>query len=216
VTISTGSGGTATLTSGNQATLICDSVNLFNANTILAGTTSISLANGTVSAPSLNFAAETGTGVYRGTAGEFDIAILGANLFTLTATGLAISGTISGTAITGTSITGTSLLTGNGSAASPSISFTGNTNTGIYRSAANTVGISANGVQAATIGTTGLNVTGIGAFTGAVSGTTGSFSGAVTGASYAGGAVSGTTGTFSGAVSGTTGTFTVGITGGTF
>jgi len=216
VTISTGLGASAILTGGNQATLICDSVNLFNANTILAGSSSISLANGTVASPSLNFAAETGTGVYRGAAGEFDIAILGANLFTLTATGLAISGTISGTAITGTTITGTSLLTGNGSAASPSISFTGNTNTGIYRSASNTVGISANGVQAATIGTTGLNVTGVGAFTGAVSGTTGAFSGAVTGASYSGGSVSGTTGVFSSTVSGTTGTFTTGITGGTF
>jgi hypothetical protein len=195
VTISTGSGGTATLTGGNQATLICDSVNLFNANTILAGTTSISLANGTVSAPSLNFAAETGTGVYRGTAGEFDIAILGANLFTLTATGLAINGTISGTAITGTTITGTGLVTGTGSAAGPSITFTGNTNTGFYRSASNTIGVSANGTQVANFGTTGLNVIGIGAFTGAVSGTTG---------------------TFSGAVSGTTGNFTTGIFGGTF
>jgi len=183
------------LTGGNQATLICDSVNLFNANTILAGTTSISLANGTVSAPSLNFAAETGTGVYRGTAGEFDIAILGANLFTLTATGLAINGTISGTAITGTTITGTGLVTGTGSAAGPSITFTGNTNTGFYRSASNTIGVSANGTQVANFGTTGLNVIGIGAFTGAVSGTTG---------------------TFSGAVSGTTGNFTTGIFGGTF
>jgi hypothetical protein len=43
---------------------------------------------------------------------------------------------------------------------------------------------------------TGLSVTGAISATGAISGTTGTFSGAVTGASYSGGAISGTTGTF--------------------
>jgi hypothetical protein len=93
LTVSTGGGGTAVLTAGSQATLVCDSVNLYNANTILAGSSSISLSSGTVGAPSLNFAAETTTGVYRAASGEFDIAILGVNLFALTATGLQISGT---------------------------------------------------------------------------------------------------------------------------
>jgi len=103
VTISTGSGGTATIDAGNQATLICDSVNLFNANTVLAGTSNISLADGTVGAPSLKFASETTTGVYRGAAGEFDIAILGINRFILAATGLTIAGGVTGTTGTFTS-----------------------------------------------------------------------------------------------------------------
>ena len=103
VTISTGSGGTATIDAGNQATLICDSVNLFNANTVLAGTSNISLADGTVGAPSLKFASETTTGVYRGAAGEFDIAILGVNRFILAATGLTIAGGVTGTTGTFTS-----------------------------------------------------------------------------------------------------------------
>jgi hypothetical protein len=93
VTISTGSGSSAILTAGTQATLVCDSVNLFNANTILAGSSTVSLNSGSVGAPSLNFSAETTTGVYRAASGEFNIAILGVNLFTLTATGLNISGT---------------------------------------------------------------------------------------------------------------------------
>ena len=93
LTISTGSGATAVLTAGSQATLVCDSVNLFNANTILAGSSTISLNSGTVGSPSLNFSAETTTGVYRAASGEFDIAILGVNLFALTATGLNINGT---------------------------------------------------------------------------------------------------------------------------
>jgi hypothetical protein len=93
VTISTGSGATAILTAGSQATLVCDSVNLYNANTVLAGSSSISLNSGSVGAPSLNFSSETTTGVYRAASGEFDIAILGVNLFALTSTGLQINGT---------------------------------------------------------------------------------------------------------------------------
>lgn len=95
VTISTGvaGGATAIIPAGNQSTLICDSVNLLNANTIIAGGTAISLLDGTVGAPSLSFGNEPTTGIYRPASGEFGIAILGVNLFTLTATGLTIDGT---------------------------------------------------------------------------------------------------------------------------
>jgi len=93
VTITTGSGSTAILTAGSQATLVCDSVNLYNANTILAGTSTISLNNGSPSNPSLNFATEATTGIYHAAAGEFNISILGVLRSTLTASGLAIVGT---------------------------------------------------------------------------------------------------------------------------
>jgi len=93
LTISTGAGATAILTAGSQATLVCDSVNLFNANTVLAGSSSISLNSGSVGAPSLNFSAETTTGVYRAASGEFNIAILGVLRSTLSAPGLALVGT---------------------------------------------------------------------------------------------------------------------------
>jgi hypothetical protein len=96
VTISTGSGSTATISAGQQATLICDSVNLVNANTVLAGSTAISLINGSVGAPSLNFASETSTGIYRAGSGEFDIAILGVKQFALLATGAVIPSGLSG------------------------------------------------------------------------------------------------------------------------
>ena len=104
VTISTGSGATAVLTVGTQATLVCDSVNLYNANTILAGSSSISLINGSVGAPSLNFASETTTGIYRAASGEFNTAILGVLRSTVSATGLAIvgTGTFSGGVLGGT------------------------------------------------------------------------------------------------------------------
>lgn len=83
----------ATIPAGQQATLICDSVNMVNANTILAGAASISLIDGTVGAPALNFGSEPTTGVYRSAAGQFDISILGVNLFNLSSTGLNIDGT---------------------------------------------------------------------------------------------------------------------------
>ena len=95
VTISTGvsGGATATISANNQATLICDSVNVVNANTVLAGLTTVSMGNGSVGSPSLYFSSETSTGVYRSAAGHFDISILGTNLFSLSTTGLLVSGT---------------------------------------------------------------------------------------------------------------------------
>jgi hypothetical protein len=94
VTVSTGvaGGATATVPAGQQSILICDSVNMLNANTALAGGTSFSLIDGAVGSPSLNFGSETNTGVYRPASGEFGISILGVNLFSLSATGLTING----------------------------------------------------------------------------------------------------------------------------
>ena len=95
LTISTGVGGasTAIIAANNQATLICDSQNLLNANTVLAGASTISLLNGSVGNPSLTFASEPMTGVYRAASGEFNTAILGVLRSTLSASGLAIVGT---------------------------------------------------------------------------------------------------------------------------
>ena len=106
LTVTTGVSGsaTATIPPGQQATLVCDGTNFFNANTVQAGATSLNLINGTVSTPAINFAAETNTGIWRSGYGEFDISILGTNRFALTATGLAITGAVSGT--TGTFTTG--------------------------------------------------------------------------------------------------------------
>jgi hypothetical protein len=88
-----GGGGTATVPAGQQVILLCDSVNLLNASTIAAGATTVSLISGTVGAPSLNFASESSTGIYRSATGELAMAILGVNLFTLSSAGLNINGT---------------------------------------------------------------------------------------------------------------------------
>ena len=92
LTFTTGSGGTATVPGSAQSILVCDSVNILNANTYLAGATGISLSDGTVGSPSLNFATETSTGIYHATSGQMNVAILGVNLASFSATGLSITG----------------------------------------------------------------------------------------------------------------------------
>jgi hypothetical protein len=101
LTLTTGiSGGSnAIIPPGQQATLICDGTNFLNANTTQAGATSISLINGTVGTPSLNFGSETSTGVYHPSTGEFAISILGTQKVNVTSTGMLVTG--SGTFTTG-------------------------------------------------------------------------------------------------------------------
>lgn len=95
LTITTGVGGgaTATVSAGNQATLICDGVNFYNANTVQAGASVSSLANGSAANPSLSFASEPSTGVYRSGSGSFNISILGTNRAEVNATGIDVTGT---------------------------------------------------------------------------------------------------------------------------
>lgn len=92
VTLSTGGGNDVTLSQGESAIVICDSINLINAVTVAVGIANISLNDGSVAAPSLAFANEVSTGIYRAQAGEFNIAVLGANASTLDANGLTIQG----------------------------------------------------------------------------------------------------------------------------
>lgn len=98
-TVTTGLGYTATIPPGQQATLICDGTNFLNANTTQAGANSISLIDGTVGTPALNFAAETSTGLYRPSAGQLAISVLGTKRVGVTATGVTVTG--SGTFTTG-------------------------------------------------------------------------------------------------------------------
>jgi hypothetical protein len=94
ITFTTGSGGgTATVPAGQQVILLCDSVNLLNATTIAAGAANISLVDGTAGAPSLNFASETNTGIFRSGSGQFNLAVLGIQMFALSATGVTVPGT---------------------------------------------------------------------------------------------------------------------------
>jgi hypothetical protein len=95
LTITTGvsGGANAIVPPGQQVTVICDGTNFLNANTVQAGATAISLVNGTVGTPALNFAAETSTGIYRPGAGQMNIAVLGSNLVEFDSVGMNVLGT---------------------------------------------------------------------------------------------------------------------------
>jgi hypothetical protein len=95
LTLSTGVAGSASATvpANAQTILICDSVNIAAASsTITAGATSLALLNGSVSAPSLYFALETGTGLYRPSSGAMGLAVLGTNVVTWNTSGMTLPG----------------------------------------------------------------------------------------------------------------------------
>ena len=77
--------------SAGQASLFCDGTNIYNANTTQAGATAIALANGSAGSPSLNFSAETNTGMYRPGAGNLAFSVLGVQRLLLNATNFEIS-----------------------------------------------------------------------------------------------------------------------------
>ena len=75
--VTTTYGTSITVPAGNQVSVICDGTNFYNANTVQAGGTTISLIDGTAATPSLNFLSETSTGLYRPAGGHLGISILG-------------------------------------------------------------------------------------------------------------------------------------------
>jgi hypothetical protein len=83
-----GSGNVVQVPTGQQASLICDGTNFFNANTTQAGATSLSMVNGSVGTPAINFLSENNTGIWHPNTGQFGISIQGTNKFLLTANGI--------------------------------------------------------------------------------------------------------------------------------
>lgn len=78
-----------------------------------------------------------------------------------TATSLALGGATISThalAVTGTSLFGGNIYLPNGTAALPSLSFSGDTNTGLYSVGADQLGIAVNGANMVTVTTTGMGI----------------------------------------------------------
>jgi hypothetical protein len=102
LTITTGLGSNVVVPPGNQVSVICDGFNFYNANTVQAGGTVITLLDGSASTPSLSFLNETTTGLYRSAAGHIDFTVLGTQIIdidgtVLDATDLDITTTGTGT-----------------------------------------------------------------------------------------------------------------------
>lgn len=95
LTITTGVAGSATaqIPPGGQATLICDGTNFLNANTFQAGATVIQLTDGSAGSPSLQFALETNTGMFRAGFGQLGFTVLGNLMLEVNANGINSPGT---------------------------------------------------------------------------------------------------------------------------
>lgn len=92
ITITTGSGATVVLPLSGQATVVCDGTNFYNANTNISTGSAFALANGSVSAPSLSFLAESNTGLYRVGTGEIAFTILGTQRLDISSSGIVVTG----------------------------------------------------------------------------------------------------------------------------
>jgi hypothetical protein len=94
ITFTTGVPGSAgaSVPAGQQVILLCDSVDIYNASTVAAGASTLSLVNGSAAVPALNFASEVDTGVYRPGVGEFGVTILGTQRLNVTASGIEVTG----------------------------------------------------------------------------------------------------------------------------
>jgi hypothetical protein len=91
-------GSTFTLAQGQTVIVVCDGTNVYNANTSTSASsiTSLTLANGAASSPTLNFSSDTTTGLYLIGSGQLGFSAGGVNKMTLTATGLLVPAGIGG------------------------------------------------------------------------------------------------------------------------
>jgi hypothetical protein len=112
-------------------------------------------SNGAAATPSITFASDPNTGLYRIAADTLGVAANGAEAIRVDAAGLTVTGAILST---GDIVSGGEMYAGNGSAAAPSLGFTLDPNTGLYNVAADTLGVAANGAEVARFGTTGLTL----------------------------------------------------------
>lgn len=95
LTVTTGLPGSVntSIPTNGQATVFCDGTNFFNANTVQAGATQISVVDGTAGNPSINFLNEVTTGIYRPGLGQWGLSVLGTNVVTVDSNGIGVDGT---------------------------------------------------------------------------------------------------------------------------
>ena len=106
-------------------------------------------ADGTVSTPSVSFVSETATGFYRAGATDVRFAMAGVDVATLTTAGVTVGST-------------KVLALPDGTAAAPALTNTGDTNTGVFFPADNTVAVTTDGTERVRVdasGNVGIGVT---------------------------------------------------------
>lgn len=105
----------------------------------------LSVGNGAVGQPSINFQAEPNSGFYRVGSHDIGVAINGVKVTDFTASGVS---------------TTQPSLHANGTAAAPSYSFTSDPDSGLYRPAEDQVGVAVNGAEVLQVQSSGVVVTG--------------------------------------------------------
>lgn len=127
--------------------------------TTIAASGVTTLPVGAVGTPSLIFSGDTNTGLYWIGADSFGLAANGVVQATITTAG--INGVIGGTTAAAgsfTTVTSTSRVSvADGTVGAPSVTFSSDTDTGLYWIGANSFGLAANGVVQCTITTGGIN-----------------------------------------------------------
>jgi hypothetical protein len=90
-------GATVTVGQGQTAFVVCDGINVYSTTSNTSSSfTTVTLAAGSVGAPSLNFLSNPTTGMYLPNSGQIGMTIAGVNQFLLSSTGLVVPSGISG------------------------------------------------------------------------------------------------------------------------
>lgn len=150
----------------------------------------IAAPNGTVLLPSLTFASDLDTGVYRIGVNNLGIAAAGIKVLDISSGAVGITGGIIATTL---SQFQAAVQVGDGTVSVPGLGFLSDPDTGIYRIGTNNVGLAANGTKVADITTATFNVTSTdlavngnnitptySSFTGTLTGMTGATTGTIT------------------------------------
>ncbi len=112
---------------------------------------------GTVAAPAYSFNTDTDTGVYNSGANQIGFSTAGVNRMTVYTSGVTIPALASTEATIGTAVP-TYVRGGSGSAAAPVYSFSGDTDTGMYRYHHNSFGFASNGLNKMSVNTAGVTI----------------------------------------------------------
>lgn len=111
----------------------------------------VSAAAGSVSGASYAQTNDVDTGMYFPATDQVAFTCAGGQVLALTATGATITGTLTPSGV---------LLAASGTVAAPGVSFSADTDCGLYRIGANNIGVAVNGAKVLDVGTAGLGITG--------------------------------------------------------
>ncbi len=139
LTVKTAAGTGTALNNSDRSILYCDGTNVVSAQTAPPSSSTISVSDGTAGSPTVTFASENNTGIYRPGANQWALSVGGARR-------LLISTTLASFTVP--------VNTSDGTAGSPTVTFASENNTGIYRPGANQWALSVGGARRLLISTT--------------------------------------------------------------